>query len=513
MPPPFDYPSSTGVATLPDFGELSYNGVVFSSLFKSRASGKIVADDAQRTRKIVEWTLYAEGIVTLNDNEDTTDVNLDDLRFSLTEQGAELIFTGRGFGTFNLVPGPDLAWGPTPTLLEFTPYGQGRAAFVRWQVTVHYPQGTIGIGPLISTSFPLPQPRQLRTLKTTPFPPPAGEPEPEPEPPMGVILTATPPVLQFSWEYHLRYDEEGYSSYRINGILEIPLTRTAAGARALANTVDDFRKVWLDMPVELEHFRVTERSFDYAKDKRTVNWVYAVEELPPMGLPPGCTSARGTMSVRNTGGILNTKNFGKLTFTFWNVSLRCTYTVRGDVDRRLAWIAFASLLWFRVQQSRWSDVPLLNNPNPNLQQDAVKALNADNWFNRAVRAARAGTLPPGPTATFKAWDDLAKAARQNTPPPKESGAVIMTDFGFDEGLYLDSKTITFQASWALATKLTTLFAACGFTQYQPGTAGRDGNLWQQTVEDIMGSQSWNRNSLVAASDIIVDLGGGRPWGP
>ena len=63
--------SLIGVAPLQDVGELSYNGVVFNSLFKSKVVGKAVKDVAMRTVKYVEWTIEAEGVVTLDAKEKT----------------------------------------------------------------------------------------------------------------------------------------------------------------------------------------------------------------------------------------------------------------------------------------------------------------------------------------------------------------------------------------------------------------------------------------------------------
>jgi hypothetical protein len=471
----FDYFSDTGLACLPDVGEVTYNEVTFSVLFHTHFTGEIIPDEAKRTRKVVGWTLYVEGVVTLDLEENTIDPTMDDLRFSLTEQGAALKFTGRGFGTLDLKPPPDVAWGPIPKLMEFTPYGQGRSAFIRWQVTVMQPEG-----PLLKNQWSYGQTFLLQPL-------------------------------QFSWDYALRYDDEGYSSYRITGILEIPLTRTVPAARAITTTVDDLRQAWLDMPVNLEKFRITERSFDVSKDKRTLKWVYACEELPPMGLPLGCTSARGTMSVRNRAGLMGGPEEGKLSFMFWTVSLRCTYTVRGDSDRRIAWLVFSSLLRFRMQQSRFAKIAPLN------ERDAAAAIDAAG-ARAAAAAALAATKPVAPAAAGSSVMSqidtiLTNAYTANRSVGAEkSKAALLIDFGFDEGLYLDSKTVTFHATWVLTGNWQNLLAATGFTRWLPGTAGTVGNLWRLTVADVMGWRSWSDNRLNAAADVIVDLGGGGPWG-
>lgn len=470
----------TGNAVLPDIGSLSYNGVSFSSLFKTHISGKVVPDEARRTRKFLEWTLYAEGNVTADDLPDTDDI-MDYLRQKLTAFAAPLIYEDKGFGKFNInAPGSsqsDVAWGPEPMLLEFSPLGNARAAFVRWQVTVRF------------SEYP-----QTRTVSSR-------------------SSLGQGPVLQFTWDYHMRYDEEGYSSYRINGTLEIPLTRLSVEDRAIRSTVEDFREKWLNIAVDLDTFRVTERSFDYSRDRRTAQFVMAYEELPPMGLPPGCSSARGTFSVRNTSGVLGGSSHAKLALMLWTCSLRCTYTVRGDQDQRVALLAFYSLLWFRMQQTRLGIIP-------NLKKNDVK--NQQNiWGNIAqiLRGAAAqGQAGAGVGAAagdnaVLIWDFLFGQARPVVSPAGSSGgACIITDFGFDEGLYLDSKTVTFHASWWMVTSLQGLLAATGFKRWQPGTAGRKNNLWGQSMQNVVGWRSWQQNGLEKDADLIVDLGGGGPWG-
>src|SRR4029077_3952686 len=113
----------------------------------------------------------------------------------------------------------------------------------------------------------------------------------------GEIGLGVTTVLQFNWGYELTYEAERHSSYCIRGTLEISLPRTTQESRAVQTTVDDFRKRWLDLETDLTVFRVVRRHFSYSRDKRQVEWEFACEELPPMGIPPGCTSARGMFSV------------------------------------------------------------------------------------------------------------------------------------------------------------------------------------------------------------------------
>ncbi len=477
------YTFDTGNSILPDVGTLNINGVEFSSLYKSRISGVIVQDDAKRTTKLMEYTLSVEGLTSPNADNisgepfntegggiETSDEIWNNLRAKLTQTGGTVVYQSKGFGNFSInesgafliVDGRlfDVAWGPVPRLLEFSPLGGGNAAFVRLQVVVRVYDPANKV--------------------TNPF-----------------------AALQFNWEYHLGYDDRGYAKWRIQGTLEIPLTRTSAQSRTIAYTVDDWRQKWLNLQADLGKFRISERSFDFSRDKRTVNFSFQAEELPPMGLPPGCTVARGTFSVRNVANLKGGGGKGKLSFEFWQCSLRCTYTVRGDQDQRVAYLAFCSILWYRVNQARQGIVPTLADRQGVTQQQAPQAPAGNMLVAMPVQGDNAVTI----------WNSLLKQQTSVRPGSNNTSGVLVTDFGFDEGLYLDSDTVTFHAAWVLPTSWRTLLAACGFQRWQVGTSGRGGqNLWSQSVQAVMGAQSWLNCSLNAFGDIIVDMGGGGPWG-
>src|ERR1035438_4639544 len=135
---------TTGPASLPDVGTLSYNGCTFSPLFVSNLSGKAVQDNARRTVKELELTLIVDGYVSLafgNTSISPTTANMVEL---LTAQAAPLVYKGRGLDlSVNAAGGAmfggmarDVAWGPVPELFEFQPLGGGLSAKVKWGVTV-----------------------------------------------------------------------------------------------------------------------------------------------------------------------------------------------------------------------------------------------------------------------------------------------------------------------------------------------------------------------------------------
>lgn len=456
-------PSSTGPATLPDVGTLAYNGVRFSSLFASKATATPIADDAKRTLKCVEVVIQAEGVVTLPDGATTTDNEMDDLRQKLGQQAGALLYSGKGLGTLAVnVPGGsvwDVEWGPVPQVLDFKPLGGSRSALVSFRIVTR----------MIPAAF------QAQIV---------GKAQP----------SDTALVLQWNYGITITYDEEGYLGYAAQGVLEIPLTRTAQEARDVAVTVDAFRGAWLDFPTDLTRFRETRRQFGHSPDRRTCKWEIAAEEIPPMGLPPGCTNARGTMSVRDVK--LGKGAGGVMTGVRWGVSLRATYTVRPDESQYIAALAFYALLWFRMQCSTYAIVP----------PEATKANAAQNpLINRPPQGPPAGNVGLAginpETNTVRIWNILLKNAN---PAPANKMAAILTGFSFDEGLYLDSKTITFQASWWVMTTFPALFRATGAWRWLEGSAG--GSLWAQSVSDIMGFRSWSKAELDPDFDAVVDLG-------
>lgn len=455
--------SQTGLATLPDIGSLIYNEVKFSALFHSTASATPVSDEAKRTVKDVEITIEAEGVVTLPDGKNTTDDEMDFLRTKLSQQAGALRYRGKGFGTLSVNwPGGDswdVAWGPEPQVLHFQPLGASRSANVSFRVVTRISQEKFA-EQILGTAYP----------KTTKI------------------------VCQYNYGITLSYDDEGYAGFRAQGTLEIPMTRTSQDARSVQTTVDAFRQRWLDFQVDLTRWRPTRRNFDYSRDRRTCQWEFAAEELPSMGLPPGCTSARGTMSVRDVK--LGGKGGGILTGIKWGVSLRATYTVRPDEDRNVAFLAFYALFWFRYQCSRYGKIPKLAGAQNTLQQPILRG---PPQGPPAGNVGLAGI--PRDTSTIRIWNTLLKNAQQ---PPASECKAFVTGFSFDEGLYLDSRTISFQASWWVITTFSALLGATGVWRWLDGSAG--GTLWAQSVKDIMGWRSWGANALDPKLDVVVDLG-------
>ncbi len=197
-----------------------------------------------------------------------------------------------------------------------------------------------------------------------------------------------------------------------------------------------------------------------------------------MGLPPAVTIARGSYDVRPAKSGLGLCN--------WLCSLRVTYNVRKDMPRRIAWTAFLAMLRLRMTQSQYAQIPPPAGPqNPGAPSPIFAGLQALQPFVPATMAGWAGLL----------GGQNAAAAR--------SRRAWLTDFNYNEGMYLDSKTITFSATWRLITTFGAILLASGLWKKVPTDGG---NTWRTSVRDISGWTSWASNRLDPAQDVIVDFG-------
>jgi hypothetical protein len=460
---------TTGPSLLPDVGTLDYNGCVFSPLFETKLTGNAVKDNAQRTVKLMEYTLTADGYVTLIAGATNIAATVTNMRRLLTSQGGSLTYSGRGFslsingGNIFGIAGSvtDVAWGPVPELLEFQPLGGGLSAKVQWKVTVRVPEivgGDLGHG--------------LR-------------------------------FLQLNYETGVTYAEDGYSTLSIRGTMEIPLTRTPSqSTRTLTTTVDEFRNqlsTRILTGIDLSRFRVTRREFNVSRDKRTMEWNFEVEEKPYMDLPPDCTVARGTFNVRPARagpGLVN-----------WLCTLKATYTVRADVARRIAWVRFLALLRLRMLASQDpAAIRALNgNQNPAAPAAPAAPINLAGAVFPLLGLAQLGVGLPG----FGVFAPLQAAQAQVANAGAQEGGgrkTWLVDFSFDEGLYLDSKTVSFSATWRLVVIFSHILLASGLWKKVPERDAGGGNFWAASMADIQGTQSWLPDQLDPALDIIVDFG-------
>ncbi len=464
----FDY--TTGPSSLPtndnasETHVLSYNGCIFSPLFETKISGKVVKDSANRTTKYMEYVLSADGYVTLPEGARSILPNMNTLRDLLTVHAGKLIYKGRGFdlvinaaqadvggakqgSPLVLDRNTDVAWGPVPELIEFQPLGAGRSAKVQWKVTVRVPE-----------------------------------------------IAGKTGLLQLNYETSTSYGEDQFSSLSITGTIEIPMTRRAFDDRRVVRTVDEFRDALEERilrGIDLDRFRLTRRDFNVSRDKRTLDFNVGAEERPYMDMPPNCTLARGTYNVRQAKAGMG--------LVSWLCTLKATYTVRKGVKRRTAWHAFLALLRVRMYASFDGDVPNFNGQAPR-KPDAVQ---------RGIRGGIRGLPIIGQGLALgldlNDYHKATVAAKPKTEHPNRR--VWLMDFNIDEGLYLDSKTVTFSATWRLLCKFAYILLGSGIWKKVVERTDTDQNVWAASMRSISGATSWLPNRLDPSLDVIVDFGG------
>lgn len=438
---------TTGPATLPDVGTLSYNGCVFSPLFETSVSSVYVKDAANRTVKYIEYTITVDGYVTLPTvGEVNVERTLDRMERLLSQQAGSLIYSGRGINITVNGQGAkkDVAWGPVPEILDITPLGGGMSAKIKWTVKARVPPRVV--------------PSNSR---------------------LG-------PILQFNFESTVSYDEAGYSQLRIAGTVEIPLTRANVGDTSITKTVDDFRRLYpgqLLSTIDLTRFRVIHRDFRISRDKRMLEFDVTAEELPWMEMPPSITVARGqfTFKPAKTGmGLAN-----------WLCTLTVTYTVPKTSPRRIAWLAFLALLRVRMQQGN------LHGAVPPPQA------NQNNILPRVIPELVLGPNPILGAADINWWRRMFGQQQGAQQGAIATRRVFLIDLSGTEGLYLDSKTVTFSATWRLTTVFSEILLASGLWKKVPGHTE---NAWATSVRNISGYTSWLPNSLDPNTDAIIDFG-------
>jgi hypothetical protein len=219
---------------LPAGGTLSYNGVTFSSLFRTSLRGVPELDEARRVTKWVKWALEVDGYVVAASGESSTDDDVQELERLLTQPGGELRYTGRGLSDLVVNVGrvKDANWGPIPTLLGLDPLGGGRGAAVSWRV---------------ETCVPMCDSARY-----------AG-------------------VAALNYEVGIEIDHDAYTTRTISGHLEIAQTRPQGGGRRLAETADNYRH--LVRPEPLEGFR-RKQSFKLSKNKNRLDFTITDEQIP-----------------------------------------------------------------------------------------------------------------------------------------------------------------------------------------------------------------------------------------
>ncbi len=485
-----------GTTLLPNIGRMSYRNIQFDCRIQTTVKGEVVPDSAGRTTKFMQYTFATDAIVSLDRGNtvtgtpvsNTIDNQFQVLRQQLSQPAGTFTYTGKGFGSPFIVNAPggkvfDVAWGPVPKVLEFIPLGGSRSASVKWQCVVRIPEQmapTGGFGSL--------------------------------------------PLLQFNFSTVVGYDADGYSTLDIKGLYEMAMTRPVQSDVTLATTADDLRESVIARLTDgwpLDTFKVTTRKFAVSEDKRTLEFDLQLQELPPIGNPAGITTATGEFTFKPERSRLLQSTFR------WICTLRGTYTVPPGKPRRLAWLAFVSMWRFRMIQSQLGGfgqataaqlqeaARLLQNGSPGpggiLTPSGAEALAAH--FRAINNPNLVPTLPvidPPSIQALREFYFVNNLATRGTESDRtgiqfnqEKMRAIPVSLSGSEGLYEDSRTITFEATWTLLSNLRNILWATGLWR-RSGLEG--GEFWESSIKSISGPRGPLANQLDPAACAIVDFG-------
>jgi hypothetical protein len=449
---------------LPDLGAVAYDTVTFDVLKHTKITGTCVYDSSGRTVKYMTYKLEVEGVIVLPDGSQAKNTNTiwQNIRQVLTHPGKGLRYIGRGFGDVRVnvagFPVRDVNWGPKPNLLYFQPLGGGLSAIIRWEVEFSIPE-----------CHCLTSPRSGGTPQAT-------------NRPQGSLL-------EFTYDSNVSYDEDGYAQVILSGTLEIPLT-WGNNTRQMQDTVDIYRQQYLNNPPTIDDFKVTGREFKVDKNKKIIEWSYSYAEMAPMGIPFSCTSARGSISVKPEKPIA---------LMPWVVSLRASYVVRKDFPRRHAFLHFMILMMDRISACQFADTPEERN---NQQQPNGRGVIP----RRNPQNIPAPTTPPAQLFTAIFREIVPVRARTNA-------TVVILTFGYTEGLYEDSREVSFEATWRLVTNFGTIMPASGVwleVTSEPRLStdtpwDTDKTIWRTKMADLSGWKGTKPLTQQRPDDLVVDI--------
>ena len=284
-------------------GTVSYGSVTFDGYISSRVNSRPVYDDSRRTVSYIDYEVTINAKLAASPGG-TIDATMDTWRAVLLTPGLEFHYDAHGFGltsmSVNAGTISDVAWGPAPQSLNFTPLNN-TAALVTWVVSVRIPACTSG------------------------------------------GATRAPAITAVNFETSWDINDEGLTTRSISGYLEIPLTR-AAGGRTVLFTADQFRdKV---TPTHLPGFTRQQR-FRLSQDKRRLEFNITDTELP-WPLPTGVVRGSAEFSISSD----LSQGFVK-----WRCTLNATFTMAANYPKGDAFNRFLLLLQRKLASRRMLQGP------------------------------------------------------------------------------------------------------------------------------------------------------------
>lgn len=291
-------------------GNLTYNGIEFPVQISATISIQPVYDAADRG---IKYTRHLFNITAIFHDEllphipEMLDSNLPLVLEKLQQPGGVLIFSSKGFGTDYILNTAlqDVAFGPKPRVLEWTPVGNNKSVRVRWQCEVAV-LPCLGLSPSIYKSRPI-----------------------------SVTYTHT-------WSL----DETGLTQRTTTGTIESVGTRTInpndpPGFVELS--ADDFRSSFqLSMPLGYTRAR---QDYNLSPDHRVLTFTIVDTEIPSDNpYYPGIVRPSVRVSVNNLGADIGMLN--------WTMTISGSISTAQGVPRWYAWVAYWMIVEHRVKLIR-----------------------------------------------------------------------------------------------------------------------------------------------------------------
>lgn len=276
---------------------LSYNEVVWTSLYKTHVSWRPVFDEAHRALACVEYTLETDGFVTGG-----TNATMQDMRRLLSAPAGELKYNDHGMGETFHINGDsvvkDAKFGPHTDVVEFTPLGgNGQSARVKWRVVFNIPEC---VGGRTRYQFGL---------------------------------------MALNYELSFSKDADGYETVRTTGYLEVPMTRRSVTDRRPPDSADRYRERLEGREAPLG-YRRQDQTYTLSKDRRRLDFTWS-DVQQPSPLPNKVTKIDVRQLHRSEGMVNN---------TLWHVTWRGAVTVGAGVDKSEALAAFLQTVASRTSR-------------------------------------------------------------------------------------------------------------------------------------------------------------------
>lgn len=433
---------------------LQYNGFTFNPAvtITARHGSKAEWDTAKRTIKFMRTTLVIESYIFVSPTVGTTDTTMEALRQRLMSPGGALYYRDKGFGDFNInIGGPkkDAAWGPKPLDFNAEPVADSYCWKINWSVEVCIPWCD-----------------NARFENA---------------------------IAAWNYQWYSDRDDGGYEGRRIQGTLEIPITRQQQADRFIRTTADDYREQI--QPRCPPFFRPTQTYFNLSEDRRVLTFNFHFEQFPGPIPPPGILKV--SLSSSNT-------NQAPSLFA-WEWALNGSYELIQGVPHSVAWAHFQSVRDFLQKQIEKEVAAAKMAKAANKQNNGANNGGLAGQLIRAQREFAKDVILGAPIFQLGGIvKDEAKDAIGKEIPAKESDSlqILPVNFRATNPDYYGKPKCDFYINHRVAATTNTLLTA-GLWEVLPGSDGWQ--QWYKSAERVFGARGYTGSHFDPGDDVIIDV--------